>query len=75
LKKKNLDFIVLNSLRDKNAGFQSDTNKISIISANGKKTDFPMKSKKEVAEDIVNFLCDVYGHEELDAPSFNKYVG
>ncbi|MDR2058512.1 MAG: bifunctional phosphopantothenoylcysteine decarboxylase/phosphopantothenate--cysteine ligase CoaBC [Dysgonamonadaceae bacterium] len=54
LKKKNLDFIVLNSLRDEGAGFQLDTNKISIIAANGEKTDFPVKSKKEVAEDIVN---------------------
>jgi phosphopantothenoylcysteine decarboxylase/phosphopantothenate--cysteine ligase len=56
LKKKNLDFIVLNSLRDKGAGFQSDTNKVSIIAAKGEKTNFPMKSKKEVAKDIINFL-------------------
>jgi phosphopantothenoylcysteine decarboxylase/phosphopantothenate--cysteine ligase len=54
LKKKKLDFIVLNSLRDEGAGFQSDTNKITIIAAGGEKTDFPVKSKKEVAEDIVN---------------------
>jgi phosphopantothenoylcysteine decarboxylase/phosphopantothenate--cysteine ligase len=56
LKKKNLDFIVLNSLRDEGAGFQLDTNKISIIAANGEKTDFPVKSKKKVAEDIVNVV-------------------
>ncbi|MDR2086683.1 MAG: bifunctional phosphopantothenoylcysteine decarboxylase/phosphopantothenate--cysteine ligase CoaBC [Dysgonamonadaceae bacterium] len=56
LRKKNLDFIVLNSLRDQGAGFQSDTNKISIIAADGEKADFPMKSKKEVAADIVDFL-------------------
>jgi phosphopantothenoylcysteine decarboxylase/phosphopantothenate--cysteine ligase len=56
LKKKNLDFIVLNSLKDKEAGFQKDTNKISIIAAEGGKTDFPAKSKREVAEDIMNFL-------------------
>jgi phosphopantothenoylcysteine decarboxylase/phosphopantothenate--cysteine ligase len=59
LKKKNLDFIVLNSLRDEGAGFQSDTNKISIIAANGEKMDFPVKSKKTVAEDIVNFLYGI----------------
>ena len=57
MKKKNFDFIVLNSLRDKGAGFQTDTNKISIISAEGKK-DFPLKSKTEVAEDIVNELIN-----------------
>jgi phosphopantothenoylcysteine decarboxylase/phosphopantothenate--cysteine ligase len=56
LKKKNLDFIVLNSLRDKEAGFQKDTNKISIITAGGEKIDFPAKSKREVAEDIMDFL-------------------
>lgn len=55
LKKKNFDFIVLNSLQDKGAGFQTDTNKISIISAEGKE-DFTLKSKKEVAKDIVDKL-------------------
>ena len=55
LKKKNLDFIVLNSLRDEGAGFRCDTNKIAIISAEGKKT-FPLKSKTEVAADIINEL-------------------
>lgn len=53
LKKKNLDFIVLNSLNDKGAGFQKDTNKIKIISET-KILDFDLKSKKEVAEDILN---------------------
>jgi phosphopantothenoylcysteine decarboxylase/phosphopantothenate--cysteine ligase len=56
LKKKNLDFIVLNSLKDKGAGFQTDTNKISIISAQGDIVDFPMKPKKEVAEDIIDTI-------------------
>lgn len=58
LQRKNLDFIVLNSLNDKGAGFQYDTNKISIIDRKGK-TDFPLKSKKEVAVDIVNRLAEV----------------
>ncbi|MDR1682462.1 MAG: bifunctional phosphopantothenoylcysteine decarboxylase/phosphopantothenate--cysteine ligase CoaBC [Candidatus Symbiothrix sp.] len=56
LQKKNLNFIVLNSLKDEGAGFQGDTNKISIIDAQGKTTAFEMKSKKAVAEDIVDFL-------------------
>lgn len=53
LKKKNLDFIVLNSLRDTGAGFGHDTNKISILRLDGSKTAFDLKSKKSVAEDIV----------------------
>lgn len=54
LAKKNLDFIVLNSLNDSNAGFRYDTNKITIISKNGTKECFELKSKDLVAEDIVN---------------------
>jgi phosphopantothenoylcysteine decarboxylase/phosphopantothenate--cysteine ligase len=53
LKKKNFDFIVLNSLRDAGAGFQTETNKITIITADDKK-EFPLKSKAEVAVDIIN---------------------
>ncbi|MBI9052350.1 MAG: bifunctional phosphopantothenoylcysteine decarboxylase/phosphopantothenate--cysteine ligase CoaBC [Bacteroidales bacterium] len=53
---KNLNFIVLNSLNDKGAGFGCDTNKISIIDNKGDKIDFDLKSKQEVAEDIVNEL-------------------
>ena len=55
LKRKNFDFIVLNSLNDEGAGFRTDTNKISIISQNGK-ADFPLKTKPEVAKDIVDQL-------------------
>lgn len=55
LEKKNLDFIVLNSLEDKGAGFACDTNKVTIISRDGK-DEFPLKSKKDVAKDIVSFL-------------------
>ena len=54
LKSKNLDFIVLNSLRDKGAGFHHDTNKISIIFKDGEIEHFDLKSKVEVAQDIVN---------------------
>ncbi|MEX0812334.1 MAG: bifunctional phosphopantothenoylcysteine decarboxylase/phosphopantothenate--cysteine ligase CoaBC [Chitinophagales bacterium] len=56
LKEKNLDFIVLNSLSEKGAGFAFDTNKISIFSKNGSKEDFPLKSKDEVADDIISAI-------------------
>ena len=52
LKKKNLDFIVLNSLNDKGAGFKSDTNKITIFNKAFERIEFPIKSKAEVAKDI-----------------------
>ncbi|WP_069659370.1 bifunctional phosphopantothenoylcysteine decarboxylase/phosphopantothenate--cysteine ligase CoaBC [Arcticibacter eurypsychrophilus] len=52
LRKKNLDFIVLNSLRDTGAGFQGDTNKITIIDKHLNKQVFPLKSKEEVAKDV-----------------------
>lgn len=54
LKRKNFDFIVLNSLNDKNAGFGYDTNKITILHSSGEKKVFELKSKEMVAEDIVN---------------------
>ena len=56
LKKKNFDFIVLNSLQDKGSGFNSDTNKITIISKNNKKVHFELKTKQEAALDIVQYL-------------------
>ena len=55
IEKKNLDFIVLNSLNDAGAGFQHDTNKISILSRNGNKKDFELKDKKTVAKDILDY--------------------
>jgi len=58
LKKKNLDFIVLNSLKDEGAGFQGDTNKITIIDRSLQKETFPLKSKEEVAKDIVRKLAE-----------------
>jgi len=60
IQKKNLDFIVLNSLKDKGAGFGHDTNKISIIDANNKKSEFELKSKKEVSLDIVNKIIELF---------------
>lgn len=55
LEKKNLDMIVLNSLRDEGAGFKNDTNKIKIFTKT-EKTEFDLKSKDEVAKDIFNFI-------------------
>jgi phosphopantothenoylcysteine decarboxylase/phosphopantothenate--cysteine ligase len=60
LEKKNFDFIVLNSLNDKNAGFAFDTNKISIIHKNGEVVDFQLKTKAEVAEDIVAAMTSIF---------------
>jgi len=57
LKKKNLDFIILNSLNEKGAGFKHDTNKITIISSNNKPKEFELKSKAEVAKDIINEIA------------------
>ena len=54
LEKKNFDFIVLNSLADKGAGFGYDTNKVSIIERNGTVTNYKLKSKQDVAKDIAD---------------------
>lgn len=58
LERKNFDFIVLNSLRDKGAGFGYDTNKITIIDKEGS-TDYPLKSKQNVAKDIIDRLAKI----------------
>ena len=55
LERKNLDFIVLNSLRDEGAGFGYDTNKVTLIDRNGKE-ELPLQSKKSVAKAIINKL-------------------
>lgn len=54
IEKKNLDYIVLNSLNDKGAGFRYDTNKVSVIDKFGNRKDFELKDKKSVAADIIN---------------------
>lgn len=59
LKAKKLDFIVLNSLNDKGAGFSVDTNKITIISDTSK-YEYPLKPKREVAKDIIDKICELY---------------
>lgn len=61
MERKNLDLIVLNSLEDAGAGFQCDTNKITILSRQGEQTVYPLKSKEHVAVDIIekieSILC------------------
>jgi phosphopantothenoylcysteine decarboxylase/phosphopantothenate--cysteine ligase len=59
MKRKNLDAIVLNSLRDKGAGFGTDTNKITIIKADGSEVAFELKSKTAVAKDIFDIVKDL----------------
>lgn len=57
LAKKNLDLIVLNSLRDAGAGFRCDTNKVTVIGREGEPVEIPCKPKTEVAADIVELLA------------------
>ncbi len=60
LKRKNFDFIVLNSMQDKGAGFNTDTNKISIIFDETTFKTFDLKSKDDVAKDIVDNLVQLF---------------
>lgn len=57
--RKNLDLIVVNSMRDTGAGFGVDTNKVTIIHANGTQTQYPLKSKAEVASDIIDTIISL----------------
>jgi phosphopantothenoylcysteine decarboxylase/phosphopantothenate--cysteine ligase len=61
IESKNLDFIVLNSTNDDGAGFEVDTNKISIIHRSGEIIAFDLKSKQDVAKDIVDELVKTMG--------------
>jgi phosphopantothenoylcysteine decarboxylase/phosphopantothenate--cysteine ligase len=54
LKQKNLDLVILNSMRDEGAGFKVDTNRITVLSRPGSVTTFDLKPKQEVANDIVS---------------------
>jgi phosphopantothenoylcysteine decarboxylase / phosphopantothenate---cysteine ligase len=56
LHRKNLDWIVLNSLRDLGAGFGHDTNKITVMDRDGQIRQFDLKTKEEVAEDLLNLV-------------------
>ncbi|WP_317126926.1 phosphopantothenoylcysteine decarboxylase [Mariniphaga sediminis] len=66
LEKKNLDFIVLNSLNDKGAGFGGDTNKITLLGKNNRRKAFELKSKKEVAADIVEMMISFFSKNTTD---------
>ena len=59
LQKKNFDIIVINSLKDKGAGFKHDTNKVTIMATDGTIQEFPLKLKNEVAKDIVNAIVNL----------------
>lgn len=59
LHEKNLDLIVLNSLKDDGAGFDHDTNKVTLFDRNGRETALPLKSKLEVAKDIVSAIIEL----------------
>jgi phosphopantothenoylcysteine decarboxylase/phosphopantothenate--cysteine ligase len=56
LLKKNADLMVLNSMQDAGAGFNTDTNKITLIDRQNKTTVFELKNKSEVAQDIINYI-------------------
>ena len=60
LKEKNADIIVLNSLKETGAGFDHDTNKITIFGKAGEELDFEKKSKQDVAKDIVDTLIRIH---------------
>ena len=57
MKRRNLDMIVMNSLRDKGAGFATDTNKVTIFTSDGKASAFGLKDKHAVASDIWDTIC------------------
>jgi phosphopantothenoylcysteine decarboxylase/phosphopantothenate--cysteine ligase len=59
LRSKNLDMIVLNSIKEEGAGFGYDTNKITILTRDSQMFNFPLKSKKEVAMDIVHQMMQM----------------
>lgn len=66
LRRKNLNMIVVNSLKDAGAGFGTDTNKVTILSADGLRTSYPLKSKDEVASDILDAITS-YGDNDSEA--------
>jgi phosphopantothenoylcysteine decarboxylase/phosphopantothenate--cysteine ligase len=66
MEKKNFDFIVLNSLQDKGAGFGYDTNKVTILSRKGEKHSFELKTKREVAKDIIDTAFTTFENRKLN---------
>lgn len=66
LERKNLDLIVLNSLNDKGAGFRCDTNQVTLLSRRGEAVRYPLKSKQEVARDIIDQLSALCQERKKD---------
>ncbi len=62
MERKNFDIIVLNSLRDKGAGFGTDTNKVTIFCADGQTRPLPLMSKSDVAKEIIDSIT-AFEHE------------
>lgn len=60
LESKNLDMIVLNSLRDAGAGFGTDTNQVTVLDRSGKESIVSLRSKKEVADQVISFIIEKY---------------
>lgn len=60
MKRKNLDLIVLNSLRDEGAGFGGDTNKVTLIDKEENKLIYDLKTKSEVAIDIADRIAEFF---------------
>ncbi|MDW8392924.1 MAG: bifunctional phosphopantothenoylcysteine decarboxylase/phosphopantothenate--cysteine ligase CoaBC [Chitinophagales bacterium] len=69
LEEKNLDGIVLNSLNEPGAGFGHDTNRITILDREGHAHAFPLKSKREAADDIVTFILSLLGRQTAEHTS------
>lgn len=65
LVRKNADMIVLNSLKDEGAGFGHDTNKITLLSANGRQETLPLQSKADAAQAIVNKIIELRHAEKI----------
>ena len=63
--RKNLDMIVLNSLQDKGAGFGTDTNKVTVFTGNTDEIQIPLKSKREVAYDIIGIISNKMQHSSV----------
>jgi len=60
LQNKNLDLVVLNSMKNSGAGFEVSTNQVTMISRKGKVVEFPLKEKWEIANDITDFIYNEF---------------
>lgn len=67
LKEKNLDLIILNSLKDAGAGFMHDTNKVTLYSKTGERISFPLRTKKLLALDIVQYIIKAVEQKSKEA--------